>query len=166
MFFSSQPISWRITEETKPKTTKANIHAEHRNTTTQNKHTQKTKVGFVRLVWPAACKWRRPYSPAPRAHMEQSCWVRWCLTVVMKLICTDLQAHVPCGVLYLFAYLVTSVWKVWTLVMVSPRIDRSILADWSQNHHVLWGVNQMEPSCTWLNVWNCRYVNSQYFSQN
>ena len=84
----------------------------------------------------------------------------------MKLICTDLQAYVPRGVLYLFAYLATSVWKVWTLVMVSQRIVQHILADWSQNHHVLWGVNRMELSCTWLNVWNCRYVNYQYFSQN
>jgi len=46
MFFSSQPISWHITEETKPNATKANIHPEHKNTTTQNKHTKKLKAGL------------------------------------------------------------------------------------------------------------------------
>ena len=48
--YSSQIISWRsYTEETKPKTTKANIHPQHKYTTTVNKHT-KTKARFGRLV--------------------------------------------------------------------------------------------------------------------
>jgi len=41
------------TEETKPNTTKANIHPQHKNTTTQNKHT-KLKPGLVASydLWP------------------------------------------------------------------------------------------------------------------
>ena len=42
---SSQPISW-LFEETKPNTTEANVHPEHKNTTTQNKH-KKLNPGLV-----------------------------------------------------------------------------------------------------------------------
>jgi len=47
MFFPA--ILLASTEETKPNTTKANTHLEHRNTMTHNKR-QKTKAGFGRLI--------------------------------------------------------------------------------------------------------------------
>jgi len=48
------------TEETKPNSTKANIHPQHENTTIHNKH-KKTKAMFSRLVRPPVCKWSRTY---------------------------------------------------------------------------------------------------------
>jgi len=46
--------------KTKPKTTKACIHHQKKWTTTQSKHTKKTKARFNRLVWHPAWKWRGP----------------------------------------------------------------------------------------------------------
>jgi len=43
---SSHPISWYSTEKTKSNTTKANIHREHKDTTTQDKH-KKLNFGLV-----------------------------------------------------------------------------------------------------------------------
>jgi len=47
MFFPASLLA--RTEETKPSATKEDIHTEHRNTTTRNKH-KKTKARFVRLL--------------------------------------------------------------------------------------------------------------------
>jgi len=56
------------TEETKPNTTKANIHPEHKNCTAQNKH-KKTKAMFGGLIPSPAQKQSRLYSTVPGAHM-------------------------------------------------------------------------------------------------
>ena len=62
MFFPASLLA--STEETKPNTTKANIHREHKNTTTQSKHKLEMWANAQRDGHPAEYRWRPLFNAA------------------------------------------------------------------------------------------------------